>query len=182
MFELSFGTLLFPYIIHMGLSSILQIFDSTEMEYSLCFLIKNKIKKNKQHIKLFLIERQHTPKLCYFWSVICYLSCASVVGCIVIKHLKTSGLSSHVFNVWGDFNPQLCSDSEVEVVYPGASANFPAPLLADLPQSYLCTTVLFIFGNLPLSIPNCWTSPRILRLPLAGIMHFHIQVYAVLWM
>lgn len=39
-FELSFGILLFPYIIHMGLSSILQIFDSTEMEYSLCFLMK----------------------------------------------------------------------------------------------------------------------------------------------
>lgn len=44
-FELPFGISLFPYIIHMGLSSILQIFDSTEMECSLCFLIKKNVLK-----------------------------------------------------------------------------------------------------------------------------------------
>lgn len=85
---------LFPYVIHMGLSSMLLKFDTAEMEHSLCFIIqKNLLNFSKQKENLPQISglwelvrfrwNHKVDNFCYFWSKLGYSSNASSVGHII---------------------------------------------------------------------------------------------------
>lgn len=59
------GISLFPYVIHMGLSSILLKFDTAEMERSLCFLI------NKKPLNFFK-QRDNISQISGLWELLLF--------------------------------------------------------------------------------------------------------------
>lgn len=122
MFELPLSITLFTYVIHMGLSSILLKFDNAKMEHGLCFLInkqtKNQPKPNKKHPKtnlnFFKQKDNNISWISELWELLRFIkSKLSEPYCQV--HLKNSGPSSHV---WGSSNPQTCSETRLEIIYP----------------------------------------------------------------